>query len=330
MGVINKTEVNLFYNKITIKYPYTCSITFGETSLYIDLYPNSPQHLEEDLLRAGRILYTDGVSLRYTDGLNSYPIVTKGLGEVRSFIQISAYVIIALDLQEHCLKSIDRRSGRVAQYAGKCKDRGDRDGSLSYARFDSPLRALRGLSTSSLYKDKVYINTGKSGLGTIRVLDLRANQISTLTRHDNISEVGALQWDVRPGYILLTRRDSVYRLRITSDKTKTPTVISGDHDFKLFRDGALETARYHSPTALLILTRNVYLLADTRNNKLRVLDFVNRQASTICTGNIFIGHNTLVYGPVNECQLERPLEMLLMKDMIYISMKEKIVKLEGM
>ena len=51
-----------------------------------------------------------------------------------------------------------------------------------------------------------------------------------------------------------------------------------------FGDGQLETSKFNSPRSILQVSASSFLLTDTGNNRLRIMDVENETVSSICTG----------------------------------------------
>src|SRR5207247_5974016 len=84
-----------------------------------------------------------------------------------------------------------------------------------------------------------------------------------------------------------------------------------------FADGAAENARFNTPTALtLSLDGNFLFVADTNNGRVRRIDLVNRQVSTVAGG----GEGDVVDGPGGEAIFFQPIGLALDFDgVLYVS-----------
>lgn len=309
-----------------------CSITFGETSLFLNTDPETPLHLEEDLAISGNILYCDSYTIKSTNGRQIITVAEENIGEVRGFVQLNSSFILVMDIQEHCLKIVTRASKRVVQFAGKCGEKGHTDGQLLSARFHSPLRGIHAPYGSQSYHRKIYINCDCSGRsGRIRILHLNYRLVTHLVEFYNLSRSGDMTWDTSYArHIVITGTASVYRTELTSDGLTGPlrTITGNEEDTVQFRDGAFRTARFYYPIGIVSVAQDIYLVADSRNHRLRVMNTYMHTVHTICTG--VVGMRS-IFGAINVCQLKRPTDLLVVDNnrTVYISMLNAIVKLEG-
>ena len=99
--------------------------------------------MEADLYIPGNVIYTDAFSIKTSNSTESQIIAgdttqygyQEGTGSAARFesiwgcTQISSTRLVVSDTDNHCLRLIDRVSGRTSQFAGQCTKRGYQDGS---------------------------------------------------------------------------------------------------------------------------------------------------------------------------------------------------------
>ena len=106
-------------------------------------------HLELDQFEPGNIIFSDGFSVRTTDGSAIYTIAgsadqqgyMEGTGSgarfnyVHSFVQFANSQVLIADSYNHCLRTLDRVTNTTNTFAGTCEQSGEINGvnALLYA-----------------------------------------------------------------------------------------------------------------------------------------------------------------------------------------------------
>ena len=123
------------------------------------------QHIEEDLFKHGNVLFSDGSSLKTTNGITTSLIAGKasmqGYNEstgdmakfrlISGFLQsVSALTVLAVDSGNRCARSIDRRTNETEPAVGHCGGMDPDDPSVS---FISPSKIMYDVRT----KKKAFI-----------------------------------------------------------------------------------------------------------------------------------------------------------------------------
>ena len=83
-------------------------------------------HIAEDELVSGNLLFADGDALKTTDGTKTSLIAR--FSSIHSFAQLSRSEVIFTDFNNHCLRSLDRKTNQTSTYSGNCTNIGHRDG----------------------------------------------------------------------------------------------------------------------------------------------------------------------------------------------------------
>lgn len=271
-------------------------------------------HLEADIYKTGHVIYTDGKTLRSTDGatttliagseFSSYYSYNDGIAEaaefstILGFTQLNTTHIVAADLYNHCLRLINRITRKTSTYSGLCgsENSGLYDGKLS--KFAYP---------AAVTKDR---RPGKNGLlvldrnnNAIRSVD-EEGHVTTLIQSDELDRPVTLTWDaIDPNIVFVSNKNHISRLDLSN---LTLTLLAGDVGKSGFRDGTFNQALFRQPRAILTLNENRLLVADQDNNKLRILDLDDLTVASVCSG--VRGHND---GDSVDCETPYPHSMMM-------------------
>lgn len=267
-------------------------------------------YLEMDRYIPGNILYSDMNDLETSNGQVSRTF-HLGLREAAGFHQVSTTIIIVIDVSDHCIYVVDRIKGGPQQYAGICGHSGYQDGIT--ALFNYPLSIMQDLK-----KENLYIITDSQN-NALRWLDISRQlpQVSTIVKSDStlIRPQSATQ-DSRTGDLFVTVPHSVVRYDYATGKLET---IAGSSQTGN-NDGSLSSARFSSPFGIALLAYNQLVLADKKNNRLRLLDLNTNSVSTICPRE---------HSFSDICSLSYPQSIMIHGNTMYVVDQHKIWKVNG-
>ena len=186
------------------------------------------------------------------------------------FLHLTSKQVLRVYFEDNCLWS------SFTDHIGKCGSPGYRDGNFTEARFNHPSKILWD---SDRTVDRLFLSD--SGNNVIRVVDLRTMNVSTLYKSDeNLIQPVGMTWDDSTSSLIISGGYYIKKLEFPGLNL---TTISGSDEGYL--DGTLKEAKYGLLDGEIItLTSNIYLLADTSNNKVRMIDVVNNRVTTICSG----------------------------------------------
>lgn len=299
-------------------------VEFGEIKNYIDA-EWKVFHIEEDLLDSNTLLFTDGSSLKSTNGSMTTTLVgeagkldyKEGNGTdaefyfITDFVQWNATTIVLVDINNHCLRVADRMRYETSTLVGMCERPGFKDGAGTEARFDYPWSVIKDLKSSN----KLLV-TDKDN-DAIRQVDVLSRMVMTLIEKSvGLKRPSGITFDALEENLLITNMYGVSRYNLAS---RNYTILAGkDSDFGK-EDGSLADARFLYPAALIPLSPDVILVAGTTNNKLRVLNTVDDSVSSICTG--VRGTKS---GLPDVCELQEPSGLLVKDGRIYVGQSHAI------
>lgn len=287
-------------------------------------------HMEMDLAAAGSILFSDASSLRTTNGIRTATIAgkptTNGYAEIigetalfhfiTGFRQLSKNKVAVVDNMNHCVRLVDRKTGRAATLAGTCAKPGYADG--TQALFDWPWQII----SDNQDDDMLLITDNRNH--AVRHLNISSNAVTTFyksPRHKSFDPIGITQ-DSKTGTLYLSVNDGIYTL---SYQDKILSLLAGDpYNFGKV-DGSFADVRFNGPQELLLIDdRKKCLVAGRLTHQVRVLDLETNTTTSLCTGNP--RHTD---GDMDTCSLYRLRSMLVDGDTLYLGAFQRIKKLTG-
>lgn len=91
-----------------------------------------------------------------------------------------------------------------------------------------------------------------------------------------------------------------------------------------FEDGMFSSTKFNRPLGIVFLDRDILLVSDSFNCRLRMLDLSTNTSSSICSGKR--GYSD---GNLTTCQLDDPRALMIKNDIVYIGMFRSIKKVTG-
>lgn len=311
-------------------------IIFHRTSYFGDVYTfarteGMVYHMEVDLYEHGNILFSDGHSLKTTDGnvtMNVAGSATEaGYAEgeadtarfhaITGFHQITKTEVIVINWGKNCLMKVYRSSKLAMTYAGKCTEYGFSDGRLREARFGSLISIIADRrNPSQLIVSDVSNNA-------LWVIDTVTERVRTLFQSDKLEKPRGIAVDpnnINTLYITASQ-SQVFRLDLT---TKALTLVSGKPVVERLVDGAFRDAIFAYPREIINLSDGVFAIAGQQSMRIRLLDFKTERVSSLCSGI-----KGKVDGSVNTCQVDTPYSLLLFNKTFYIGESQSIRAIPG-
>lgn len=142
----------------------------------------------------------------------------------------------------------------------------------------------------------------------VKYVNLVTREVTT-TLHGGLNSPNALTYDPTRKNLLITDEYFIlkYNLRIHNLNVLTGRRILGHSD------GDLSTASFHYRIEIFALTQDIILVADTDNNRLRVIDIESNTVASICTGSACI-----VDADVDKRALNDAHSLLLLDAALYV------------
>ena len=272
--------------------------------------------MEPDSYQPGNIIYTDPCSLKTTDGVTTAIIAghptTSGYkdadGEnarfryITGFVGVTANILIAVEYYNHCLRRVQRDTGRTTTFSGVCKSYGYQDGTP--AKFKLPRNIIR----DNQNRNKLLVTDAFNN--AIRTVAVNDGSVGTFIKSNNIGNPQYLTQNTEGDIFVTIYNGAVYRISYTE---KTITLIAGSPTNTGFRDGSLLNSLFHNSKELIFMKPNKLLVADYLNNKLRLLDLDEDKVTTLnlCDGCV---------------TLDRPVSIMLTNDSLYVGERREILR----
>lgn len=308
-------------------------------------------HMEMDLKTPGQLIFSEGHSVKITDGITTTILagdptesgLMDGCGsnvrfnKVTGFAQLNKKRIIVVDSMNNCLRTLNRVTGCVKYHVGQCGKSGFQVGdNLLFSSPWSVLNAGRIFGRLLLLTDRLN--------KAIRIVALKWDE-----KNDNFSFETST--DNRTGLVTMS---PVYGIALTTSNftATTDIILTEEHSVNFFNgsdlifpdestlyqssviagrsgesgfvDGSFAQARFSYPNDILpmfdSLNRlSIIFVADTNNNAVRILNYIDRSVHSICSGTY-----GSMRGPPNLCQLKRPTSLLLSNNYLYVGTKDSI------
>ena len=238
-------------------------------------------HMEEDLDDHGKILFTDTLSIKTTDGMSTsivvgsekYPGYVDGVGEaarfngIYGFTQLNTSLVVVADSSSHCLRFVDRVTNQTSTFIGLCTQRGFTDGEGQNALFDIPFSLMVFNSTSLLVSDLAN--------NAIRLVDVETATVSTLIT-DILSPKGMEMADSSQQFYVLA--GSV--LALVDVESLTFEVLKSAEPG--LQDGNLSSSQYMFPTSIDRLDNDTLVVADAIASRIRMISLSTGEVTSIC------------------------------------------------
>lgn len=243
------------------------------------------------MLDPNKLLFSSGGALESTDGVNTSTLAGSALsdgfvdgfsieasfGHIIGFVQFNETTIFAVDKRNACIWMIDRASLQISQFVGQCGTRGYADG--MEALFDLPTSIVKHIRLPNLL-----LVSDKLGIGSVRQVNVVTRATSTIIPQSvGLKEPTALAFDLHAPSDELVISNQHYIGRYNFD-TKQFTLVAGASSSGYF-NGYIDSARFYHPRDARTLSPYVYLIADAKNNRLRIIDTVSGTVSSIGFGS---------------------------------------------
>ena len=281
-------------------------------------------HIEIDAADKSRFLFADGNALRYNTPDGSIKTVVGSPAEfgykagrpamfnsITGFVQMSASEVIVVDRNNHCLRQVDRNTTIVRPYVGRCQRRGDVLG--QNARFSEPWGVYQDIRNPRI----LYVTDSKNS--AIKIVDTTTRTVKAFIKDSRMLEPsGLLQTDK---LFYLTTSNGVWSLTRQSDLS----LVSGPGDTSRgFSDGLFRSAMYKGNREIIQINETTLAVADSSNHRVRVLDLIRDNVTSICNGDS---------GHVNEalltCSLTYVYSLISSNDNLYFGEYQRIRMITG-
>jgi len=258
----------------------------------------------------GSLLLGTSKGLLTTDGQTTSTLVTF---LVTGFTQLNTTHVVLVERNSHCIKLLTREDSNIKVMAGSCGTNGYKEGGVRVGQLSYPW----GVQIDVRNPGKLLVTDQRNH--AVRSVDMKTGELSTVINTGFSDPVGIL-WAGRQ----LLVANSVYTSQVSwsGNGTVSNTLLAGSTTSRGDVIGSFENARFDYPYDIEKLSGNLFLVADTENFKLKLMDMKKRIVGPVC----FKGED-----PCTESSLlpNRPLSLLNEGGAIYVGMVKKIYKLSG-
>ena len=270
-------------------------------------------HMELDRYRPGFIVYTHKYTLMTSDGTTTYLIAgnsaqggyREGVGadarfyRITGFAQITEKLVVVADVNNHCMRRIDRATNNTSVFSGQCKSQGYQDG--------RPGQFFYPWSVVMDKRDKNQLLITDSRNKAVRTVDVESQAVGKFSQSASLNNIMGITQEEKSGDLYVTAYHAIYKITYIQ---KTLSLISGSpgRNSHGYRDSTLLDSQFRYPAGLIFITPHTLLVADFWNYKLRLVDMKSDKVTTLRVTN----------------SLDRPTSLLLTNNSLYVGQYEKI------
>lgn len=279
-------------------------------------------HMEVDFLNNNVVLFSDGCALKSTQNAISTTLVGSALNcgydEGRStvarfklisgFVQLNNEIVILVDRENYCLRQLDRTNLQTSVFVGQCGASGSDDGSS--AKFSDPYSILIDPRSGN----KLLVIERFSD-GAVRQVDVITRETTTLmSKPSGFS--GPVSFALDPeDNLIITETMAIWKYNLDSENIEKVAGSSNTGS----EDGPLNVANFQWPKGMVFFTRDIILLSDYLNHKMRVVNLADGEVFSLCSGE-----QKTRDGLPDQCGIEYPEGTLLLNDHVLVGQKESI------
>ena len=237
---------------------------------------------------------------------------------ITGFLQLNRTHCILVDSDNHCLRFWERGK-QVYNFVGRCENPDHSDGIGTGAAFIKPFSLSRNKKESNI----IFV-TVRGTPNTIRTVDLNTKQVGT------ISLTNSVLLPSQGFYTVLADSASEHDVMLTADtfvsKIQLPDTVKNvfGNSTAGFLDGSITRVLFNDIRSIVAIRKDVYIVADANNYRLRIIDLVSQKVTSICSGI-----NKYNPGNISECSLDKPTALFYHGTMLYIGTEDKLLQMKG-
>ena len=186
--------------------------------------------MELDRYRPGFIVYTDRYALMTSDGTTTHLIAghstqwgyREGVGAearftyIYGFAQTSEKLVVVADINNNCLRLIDRSTNKTSVFSGQCESPGYDDGSPG--QFDKPFFVV----IDKRDKNQLFITDYRNS--AVRIVNVNSRFADTFVQSDSLRYSRGITQEEKSGDLYVTADNALYRITYTQ---RAVSLISG-------------------------------------------------------------------------------------------------------
>ena len=273
------------------------------------------KEIESDSYINGNILYSEGKSLKTSNGSATQELLSLQY-DIGDFTQISETEVVYSITARHCLFVFNRIKKSNTRFAGSCGSFGYRDGNSGM--FNAPLSVEKGTKDSDIL---FVVDKYNHAIRRVAITD---KSINTLTSLGNFPTVASLVQEEASGDILMLSGHQVIRVRYRSHSIE---VVAGSPAAS-YKDGSFHRALFNSPSDITQIGPETFLVADEGNDRIRILDFDSKTASTLKVQTADCGVQAASsFAILQSCaDLKRPSSLLVTNSSMFVKSSGEILR----
>lgn len=287
-------------------------------------------HMEIDVEKLDRIIYSDGSSLKTvdldrnnhstfigsatTDGYSEAKGRRARFNQITSFFQFrdqgSIYYIL-VDYNNHCIRRCNRERRVAFEWVGKCQQQGYADGGRDVSRLYRPNAIIKDA------RNNTFLFVSERGNNCIRRMTLRTGELTTVITNDQfIYQPRGISLDASHNNLITCCEHFLIKHDLINYNY---TVLAGSS--KGYLDGTLSASKFSFPFAVLSLSSAITLVADAGNNRLRVINDNLNSVTSVCSGD-----DSSDDGFPMDCSVYGPTSLLVRKNsgVLYVGQYRRI------
>jgi len=291
---------------------YYFSVTFDHFELYLDTFNGVP-HLELDKYDSAcsNLLISSWPHLTSTSNSSSEHLISMLYS--KGFTQLNRTHLVIVDSDDCCIRMLNREHRDLRTIAGTCDSRGYADGIVGVGKLLRPSDIVQDI------RNPGFMLITDAGNNALRSVNLETGELSTVI-DTGFNEPHGMHWN-RKDLLVANKGFYISVVIWHSNGTVLNKIVAGTATAGNTL-GYFYAAEFIYPQELVKLQEDLFLVADSGNYQLKLLNL-----------------HTGVVGPVcfrNETTCTRssnfrgnPISLLNLDDVIYIGCNHDIYRLYG-
>jgi len=258
----------------------------------------------------GNLLLGTSSGLLTTDGQTTS---TLDSSYVTGFTQLNTTHVVMVDFNSHCIKLLTRADNNIKVMAGSCGTSGYKEGGVGVGQLHNPY----GVQIDVRNPGKLLVTDMHNN--ALRSVNMKTGELSTVINTGFRYPEGLL-WAGRQ-LLVANLVNYISQVSWFSNGTVSNTLLAGSSSSGDVI-GSFNIARFYYPYDIEKVADNLFLVADYKNKKLKLMDMEKRIVGPVC----FKGED-----PCTESSLlpHGPSALLNVGGAIYVGMDQNVYKLSG-
>jgi len=258
----------------------------------------------------GSLLLGTDSGLLTTDGQTTSTLASFWL---MGFTQFNTTHVVLVNYHSHCIKLLTREDNNIKVMAGSCDTYGYKEGGVGVGQLYYPWEVQIDVRNPG----KLLVTDEHNN--ALRSVDMKTGELSTVI-NTGFSHPSGFLWAGRQ-LLVANHYHYISQVSWSSNERVSNTLLTGSSSSGDVI-GSFDIARFTKPHDIEEMADNLYLVADTENKKLKLMDMKKKIVGPVC----FKGED-----PCTESSLlpDVPQSLLNVGGAIYVGMRQHIYKLSG-